>query len=126
MTPEEETAMIAACAPGIRRTVAWLRSLGFDTTDSGDGKANVHAGIEGACEFPMVAISVLEDQPLRSAGSALVFALAARGIPIDGMKVTLEASYVFGSGEERPLSDFLVTQQLILTGVDDAMLFGPQ
>lgn len=30
--------MLAKCDPGIRDTVAWLRSLGFNTTDSGDGK----------------------------------------------------------------------------------------
>ena len=41
--------------PGIRRTVEFLRSHGFNTTDSGDGYSN--DGMEGAMPFPNVCIS---------------------------------------------------------------------
>jgi len=36
--------------PGIRRTVAWLRGLGFETTDSGDGVSK-HRPIESPAEM---------------------------------------------------------------------------
>jgi hypothetical protein len=42
---------------GIRDTVVWLRSLGFETTDSGDG-SNHAAGMDCALPYPMVAVRV--------------------------------------------------------------------
>ncbi len=44
--------------PSLRKTVAWLRSLGFQTIDSGDGTHNVELGMEGTIEFPHVFIKV--------------------------------------------------------------------
>lgn len=40
--------IIAACDPGIRRVVAWLRERGFKTTDSGDGVTKPSAGDDDA------------------------------------------------------------------------------
>ena len=40
--------------PAMRGVVAWLRQLGFDTTDSGDGVTNVAMGMEGALDIPHV------------------------------------------------------------------------
>lgn len=49
--------------PGIRKTVAYLRGLGFDTTDSGDGKTKVEAIAAGeALPFPHVCILAAPDQ----------------------------------------------------------------
>jgi glyoxylate carboligase len=66
--------------PGVRRTVAWLRSLGFDTTDSGDGRTNVAAGIEGALEFPHVYIRVQRGADLVAEAHRLAIALQRRGV----------------------------------------------
>lgn len=40
--------------PRMRRLVALLQSVGFQTTDSGDGVTNVEAGMEDALDFPHV------------------------------------------------------------------------
>lgn len=40
--------------PGIRRTVMWLRSCGFETTDSGDGVSKSPVGDDGELDFPHV------------------------------------------------------------------------
>lgn len=40
--------------PGIKHTVGWMASKCFQTTDSGDGKTNVEAGMEGALTVPHV------------------------------------------------------------------------
>lgn len=44
--------------PRMRQTVRWLRSMGFDTCDSGDGVTNVEAGMEDALEMPHVMMTV--------------------------------------------------------------------
>lgn len=45
--------------PGIRRTVAYLRGLGYETTDSGDGRTKAEAIAEGlALPFPHIVIRV--------------------------------------------------------------------
>ena len=44
-------------SPNVRKLVWWLNENGFKTTDSGDG-SNYEAGMEGACPFLMVAITV--------------------------------------------------------------------
>jgi hypothetical protein len=48
----------AAISPGVRRLVVALRERGFETTDSGDGVANVEAGMEGALTVAHVHIQV--------------------------------------------------------------------
>lgn len=43
--------------PGIRGAVEFLWKQGWETTDSGDG-SHFRAGMEGACEEPMIVIVV--------------------------------------------------------------------
>jgi hypothetical protein len=45
-------------SPGIINTVNWLRANGFETTDSGDGKTNLEAGMSCAWDVPMVAMEI--------------------------------------------------------------------
>jgi hypothetical protein len=59
MTTPKDDIDYSALTPGIRRTVALVRSWGFDTTDSGDGVTNVQAGMEGAMTVPNVYMAVL-------------------------------------------------------------------
>lgn len=42
--------------PAMRQTVRWLRNMGMNTTDSGDGFTNVEAGMEFALDLPHVFI----------------------------------------------------------------------
>lgn len=58
---------VEGLAPGIWRTVAWLQGNDFDTVDSGDGVANVAAGMEGAIPLPNVHMRV---DPGRLVGEA--------------------------------------------------------
>lgn len=48
-----EADLIDSLSPGIRETVTFMRRLGFETTDSGDG-SNHAAGMECALDFPHV------------------------------------------------------------------------
>ncbi len=103
--------------PGIEKTVLWLREHGFDTTDSGDGKATARyyadqpveesaSAMHFCCailDFPHVAIRV-ESHELSTKADSLFLLLHARGVecgynPADGV------AYIF------------------LSGVDDALLF---
>jgi hypothetical protein len=78
--------------PGIRKTVAWLRSLGFETTDSGDGRTHEHA-----CDRdePYVVIRVEPEQLVEQA-RALDFFIRNRGIgvsPVGEGAPCLQASF---------------------------------
>lgn len=85
--------------PGIRRTVKTLRTWGFDTTDSGDGKK---VGMECALPFPHVAMLshpdelALDAEYLRGLVDAC---LALRGQRVQSMgedpgaQVSIQASY---------------------------------
>ncbi len=80
----------ALLTPGIRKTVLWLRSLGFDTTDSGDGVTNVEAEMEGAIDIAHVHI---QTTPLKMVSVArnLQDAVEAKGIKLEaGM---IQATY---------------------------------
>jgi len=85
--------------PGIRATVLWLRSQGFDTRDSGDGETKVGA-VECALEVPHVAIVTTRDQLLdetdRLAG--LVRELGVEVSPLGGDGVEIQAGYDPGDG----------------------------
>lgn len=48
---------VARLSPNIRKTVMWLRSHGFETTDSGDG-TNHAAGMECAFKYANVFMQV--------------------------------------------------------------------
>jgi hypothetical protein len=102
--------------PGIRRTVAWLRGLGFNTTDSGDGrsKRNVDSNPE-ALWYAHVAMVVPGGELVLQA-MRLAELLRARGIElpnpseVDG--VAVHASFNPADG----------IAMLFMTGVDDEML----
>lgn len=85
--------------PGIRKTVAYLRSLGFDTVDSGDGQTHEHE-----CDRPhgYVTISLQKWQRLEFCVEAVCAALEARGAEIDTMDgVIVDGLYKRGDGIDR-------------------------
>lgn len=109
---------LAALDPGIRRTVVLLRSWGFDTRDSGDGrsKADWAAGRVNWVAPPSVTMQV-EPEALVSEARRLREALHHEGIDVpeqgpDEGALAIQASY-------DPGSDVAV---LALYGVDDAAL----
>lgn len=63
--------------PGIIKTVAWLRSQGFDTCDSGDG---VTHAMEGDAEFSYVAV---KSEPYYLVRTAENIATALRNVGIE-------------------------------------------
>lgn len=74
--------------PGIRRTVCWLRSLGFNTCDSGDGQTHEHDCDRG---YPYVS---MRGDP-RDA-DRLRRVLMQAGIPV------LSATEAWGEGGDQP------------------------
>jgi len=66
-----------ALCPGIRRIVLWLRDLGYDTTDSGDGVSNEE--MECAMDIPNVHMACTPQNLLERADE-LHQQLALRGI----------------------------------------------
>ena len=71
------------------RTVAWMQSLGFRTTDSGDGRINVQAGMEGALPFPHV-VAIIDD-PLEMVAESWRLLDACKAAGLTGARI--EASY---------------------------------
>ncbi len=104
--------------PGIRRLVGWLRSHGFETTDSGDGKAKADLIATGdALDFPHVAIRVSADQAFAESHRLLELTLGlgcAMG-DIGPSGACIEVTY----DPCRP--DMAL---IVLMGVDDAALGG--
>ncbi len=98
-----------ALDPGIRRTVAWLRSLGYDTSDSGDGKTKV-GSMECALDFPHVAIRLQFSHDLASTANELWSDLGKAGI-------TVESGMIVASYD--PADSSVV---ILLSGIDDEML----
>jgi len=100
--------------PGIARTVAWLNALGFETTDSGDGKTH-----DFECDRPhpyVVIVSARET--LLDDTERLRVALLGRDIAVgdlreDGTGPYLQACYVPGSIEPATID---------LQNVDDALM----
>lgn len=78
--------------PGIRETVAWVRSLGFDTCDSGDGKTHEHA-----CDREHAyVVAVTDPDVLCMEAERLRRCITALGIdvgPIGGDLPCIQASY---------------------------------
>ncbi len=104
--------------PGIRRTVAWLRGLGFATTDSGDGVSKFKPDSpyfdgEGLCDFPHVAI--VPALP-RSVVSMKECAIGLKEL-LEGIGVTVEQGMIEASYD--PASGGTL---VLLTNVDDSML----
>ena len=81
-----DTKTIDGLSPGVRDLVVLLNANGFETCDSGDG-SNHAAGMEGAFEGPMVAISTSPERMVYDAHRLLRF---LHGL-IEGPKI--EASY---------------------------------
>lgn len=114
--PDQEEVDYAALAPGIRRTVRWLRSLGYETTDSGDGKANQAAGMTCAEPWggvPMVAM-VLHGAPLMVFHEANYLYHTLGQFDLVGPAAPGEVQLTYSPGDG--------TTVLLLTGVDDDLL----
>ncbi len=112
--------------PGIRRTVAWLRERGFNTTDSGDGvtkltyKPDSFYSPEGldAMPFPNVAMTA-DALTLITDTDRLYRSLVAWGAKMEPAgnlmdDPSLQATYDRVSG----------VHTIMLLNVDDARLFG--
>lgn len=83
--------------PGIRRTVEWLRSIGFDTCDSGDGRTHEHP-CDRDHAYVVMAVAPLA---LCTEAERLRRALDARGIriaPIGDREPCIQASFDPGNG----------------------------
>ena len=107
--------------PGIRKTVLWLRSLGYETTDSGDGKTKPTGGDECALTFPHVVIRVRPYQLQPVADGLMEMLRFHHGVEVTPMTPeasasaptpTIEASY-------NPADGIAI---VMLYGVDDSML----
>ncbi len=71
----------------MRRTVEWMQSHGFKTTDSGDGAQNVAAGMGCAIDRPHVFATVSPADLVSEADRLCVLA------SVEGMGGTVEATY---------------------------------
>lgn len=105
--------VIAACNPGIRRTVAWLKECGFETHDSGDGKTHEHE-----CDRDHAyVVMVVDPMVLIGEATRLVMLLESKGLRCDsigGAAPCIQASF-------DPMWPDIGT--LDLMNVDDALLF---
>lgn len=77
---------------GMRDTVLWVRSLGFNTTDSGDGVTNVEAGMEGAMDIPHVFMPIASDGMAYGEADRLWEAVCEKGLG-DHPDVDIQLSY---------------------------------
>jgi len=103
--------------PGITKTVHWLQSHGFKTTDSGDGVSN--EGMECSLDFPNV-FMVTEPQLLISDCKRLALLRGEQGIQVGGMTMNgAPKPHVEGSYD--PSDDGAI---ISLFYVDDKKLFG--
>ena len=103
--------------PGIEKTVHWLQSHGFKTTDSGDGVSN--EGMECAIDFPNV-FMVTEPQHLIPECKRLMKVLAEKGIQCGGMTMD-GAPKPHNEGSYDPSDGNAI---ISLFYVDDKKLFG--
>jgi hypothetical protein len=110
-----------ALTPGIRKTVELLRTNRFETTDSGDGKTNVAAGMEGAMEFPNVAIVIPSAELLVAECRRLHLLLKNRGVILHPQQ--MDPWIPSCQGMYDPSTN---TALIVLTGVDDELLEGRQ
>jgi len=109
--------------PGIRDVVAWLRSEGFNTTDSGDGVTKLQGDnpYEGALEIPHVFMAVDNDK-LFSEADRLLKVMEDKGID-------LTETVLLEGDQEAPAINIEATYfptikmaTITLTGVNDEML----
>jgi hypothetical protein len=104
--------------PGIIKTVEWLNANGFITSDSGDGVTNVEAGMEGALDYPNVAIPV-QPTGLVYLASALLILLKRVGVEV--LPASEDTSIPCISASYDPADNSAI---VMLYGVDDKMLEG--
>jgi hypothetical protein len=115
MTTPKDDLDYSTLTPGIRRTVALVRSWGFETTDSGDGVTNIQAGMEEAMIRPNVYMAVPSSQLVREC-LRLRYVLRSRGVQINTQGPD-NAPCIQGMYD--PCSD---SAGILLMGVDDALL----
>lgn len=103
---------------GIRKTVQWLRSHGFETTDSGDGTKV--ATMECALNYPNVTIRLESPDDLMWEADRLKHCLEAEGIEVEPQSMDnspfIQATYDPADG----------SSTILLAYVDDLYLFGPE
>jgi len=87
--------IIAGLSPNIRNVVVWLNDNGFDTCDSGDG-SNHAAGMEGALEFPHVAMSCSNPMEAITESLRLTALLQERGPIPEGVSIEMNYSPLDG------------------------------
>ena len=98
--------------PGIRETVRWLRSLRFETVDSGDGETHEY---ECDRDEPYVVMHCYGHEELKENADGLMRALMDLGItvsPVGMGPVYIQATYDPADG----------LAFIDLVGVNDAML----
>lgn len=115
MTTPKDDLDYSTLTPGIRRTVALVRSWGFETTDSGDGVTNVQAGMEEAMTRPNVYMTVLPSCLIAEA-DRLLRELLNVGVEVDTQGPD-DGPCIQGMYE--PCGD---SAGILLMGVDDALL----
>ena len=107
--------------PGIRRTVAWLRSLGFNTVDSGDGETHDYG-----CDRPRAYVAMTVPQlvgcpaALVTEAERLASEVRKLGIPVweqsENGEVWIQASYDPANGigvlDLNGLRDDMLTERL--------------
>jgi len=99
--------------PGIRRLVKMLRDAGFETTDSGDGKTNVEAGMEGALTVPHVHCIVSSKTMVQEAHRMLL--------------LITDANLDIGPGTVQALFDPTDGVAMVsVYGIDDSVLAGAE
>lgn len=99
--------------PGIRNTVLWLRSLGYETTDSCDGVTKRAAGDTEALDYPHVFMVVYRIDDLVESADFLMRDLRARGVEV--RPGTIQGIY-------DPTGKLNEPHVLALVGYDDAAL----
>lgn len=102
----------AVINPGIRRTVGWLNSLGFETTDSGDGKTHDYA-----CDrdYPYVVIRLSSFMSAMKRTFDLMYALEEKGISIHPVGEGVSIQVTWDPSDDITLID--------LAELDDSILF---
>lgn len=110
------TTPIPGLTPGIARTVTLLQSWGFGTCDSGDGVANVEAGMEGARPEPHV---VMQSWPEHVVEEAKRLAEKLRSVGVDVKPIGPEPGAPCIQASYDPASSVALID---LMNVDDALL----
>lgn len=112
--PDAPRGYVDRIQPTMRRTVAWMQRMGFDTCDSGDGVLNVAAGMEDALDVPHVFAFVPASDSMQRMADLLAAHVRSAGLQ-DMPGVSVEGTYAPGASES-------TMQMVTLWGVTDAIL----